>query len=212
MQNANPRSEVSFFSRDGKRERQNLYDTADFLSILSSWAVMPSDERRVNRQVQIRLFVWRTLLLVFQTWVYCLCLLLFFSVCSTSFYLWDHRNWLNILSDEFITRISDEAKKNARYENVPCVKPYIMSDVQIIVIRLGLEPKTHTLKVYCSTSWASGSPTIENKIRFPFYRILSRLRLQKYNKFLFPPNFAARKCVFAPICALRSYCSRLLSG
>jgi len=27
-----------------------------------------------------------------------------------------------------------------------------MSDVQIIVIRLGLEPKTHTLKVYCSTS------------------------------------------------------------
>lgn len=42
--------------------------------------------------------------------------------------------------------------KNARYENVPCVKPYIMSDVQIIVIRLGLEPKTHTLKVYCSTS------------------------------------------------------------
>ncbi len=43
-------------------------------------------------------------------------------------------------------------KKNARYENVPCVKPYIMSDVQIIVIRLGLEPKTHTLKVYCSTS------------------------------------------------------------
>ena len=43
-------------------------------------------------------------------------------------------------------------QKNARYENVPCVKPYIMSDVQIIVIRLGLEPKTHTLKVYCSTS------------------------------------------------------------
>ena len=42
--------------------------------------------------------------------------------------------------------------KNARYENVSCVKPYIMSDVQIIVIRLGLEPKTHTLKVYCSTS------------------------------------------------------------
>ena len=57
-----------------------------------------------------------------------------------------------MLSDEFITRISDEAKKNARYENVLCVKPYIMSDVQIIVIRLGLEPKTHTLKVYCSTS------------------------------------------------------------
>ena|GEM_PF-1257146 len=58
----------------------------------------------------------------------------------------------NMLSGEFITRISDEAPKNARYENVPCVKPYIMSDVQIIVIRLGLEPKTHTLKVYCSTS------------------------------------------------------------
>ena len=57
-----------------------------------------------------------------------------------------------MLSGEFITRISDEAQKNARYENVPCVKPYIMSDVQIIVIRLGLEPKTHTLKVYCSTS------------------------------------------------------------
>ena len=43
---------------------------------------------------KIRLFAWKTLLLVFQTWVYCQCLLLIFSVCSTSFYLWDHRNWL----------------------------------------------------------------------------------------------------------------------
>jgi len=28
----------------------------------------------------------------------------------------------NVLSGEFITRISDKAKKNARYENVSCVK------------------------------------------------------------------------------------------
>ena len=43
---------------------------------------------------KIRLFFWRTLLLVFQTlvfaWVYCW----FSSVYSLSFYLWNHRSWL----------------------------------------------------------------------------------------------------------------------
>ena len=111
--------------------------------------------RRVNRQVQNWAIRLKNSAFGVSNLSFCLCLLLIFFLYARHLFICEIIEFDllgNILSDEFITRISDEAKKNARYENVPCVKPYIMSDVQIIVIRLGLEPKTHTLKVYCSTS------------------------------------------------------------
>ena len=43
---------------------------------------------------KIRLFFWRTQLLVFQTSAFVCVYCWYSSVCSTSFYLWDHRNWL----------------------------------------------------------------------------------------------------------------------
>ena len=80
--------------------------------------------RRVNRQVQIRLFAWKTLLLVFQTSAF-VCVYCWFFLYARHLFICEiiEIDLLgNILSGEFITRISDEAKKNARYENVSCVK------------------------------------------------------------------------------------------
>ena len=50
--------------------------------------------RRVNRQVQNWAIRLKNSSFGVSNLSFCLCLLLIFSVCTTSFYLWDHRIWL----------------------------------------------------------------------------------------------------------------------
>ena len=62
------------------------------------------------------------------------------------------------------------------------------------VIRLGLEPRTPTLKVLCSTCWASES--------ILYYCYSSELRVQRYSLFLYLQTFLelfSKKNAFYPL-------------
>ena len=75
-------------------------------------------------------------------------------------------------------------KPNKRAIRVKYIKKDTLTSA-LFVIRLGLEPKTPTLKVLCSTSWASGS---SNKAFFV-------LRVQRY---ILLANLANKLHVFYP--------------
>ena len=55
----------------------------------------------------------------------------------------------------WVKRKGVSPSENKKWDDVV---PFLLAFSAFSVIRLGLEPKTPTLKVLCSTSWASGSP------------------------------------------------------
>ena len=119
---------ASFIKRQEHTQMLNDKDRA-FFSILwpKQWIKTKEDLHHYRcvestGKCKIRLFAWKTLLV--SNLSFCLCLLLIFSVCSTSFYLWDHRNWLTGEYAVWWVYHSNLgwSPKNARYENVSCVK------------------------------------------------------------------------------------------